>query len=329
MNIAIIGCGLIGTKRIHNLDPDDKVVVVCDTSEVVVKKFATQLSTGFTTNWKDAVVRPDVDAVIIATTHNKLAEITLDSLKNGKHVLVEKPAGKNAEDLEPILQEYSKFKDFKHHPIIKVGFNHRFHPALQKAKEIFDSGVTGELMFIRGRYGHGGRIGYDKEWRAKPEISGGGELLDQGMHLIDLSRWFMGDIQKVIGIAKTYYWDMQVDDNAFLLLENAHGKIAQLHVTWTEWKNLFSFEIYTQYTKLHIEGLGGSYGVERLSIYQMKPEMGPPDTVIYEYPGSDVSWKAEWKNFKESVLDSKKICGDIYDAYEGLKVVKEVYSQKK
>ena len=142
-------------------------------------------------------------------------------------------------------------------------------------------------MFIRGRYGHGGRIGYDREWRADPTLSGGGELIDQGVHLIDLSRWFLGDFAHVDGAAHTYFWDMPVDDNAFLRLTTAAGQVALLHVSCTEWKNLFSLRDLRPHGKLQIDGLGGSYGIERLTHYRMLPEMGPPETTIWEYPQGD------------------------------------------
>ena len=106
---------------------------------------------------------------------------------------------------------------------MRVGYNHRFHPALRKAREIVDSGASGPLMFLRGRYGHGGRKGYDREWRADPKLSGGGELIDQGVHLIDLASWFLGEFPTVEGHAATYFWDMKVDDNAFLSLRTAGG----------------------------------------------------------------------------------------------------------
>ena len=120
-------------------------------------------------------------------------------------------------------------------------------------------------MFVRARYGHGGRVGYEKEWRARPEMSGGGELIDQGVHLIDLARWFVGaEFAQVEGKAVTLFWDMPVDDNAFMTLTTASGQVAHLHVSCTEWKNMFSFEIYARHAKLQIDGIGGSYGVERL-----------------------------------------------------------------
>ncbi len=177
--------------------------------------------------------------------------------------------------------------------LVRAGYNHRFHPALQQARRIFESGALGPLMFIRGRYGHGGRVGYDREWRADPKVSGGGELMDQGVHLIDLAGWFLGEWTSIEGHAATYYWDMPVDDNAFLQLRNANGNVAWLQVSCTEWKNLFSLEIYGKNAKLHVEGLGGSYGTERLYYYRMLPEMGPPETLIYEFPRNDGSWAAE------------------------------------
>ena len=182
--------------------------------------------------------RDDIDAVFIATTHDHLAPIALEAAAAGKHVLIEKPGARRAGELDAVAEAARRTG-----ALVRIGFNHRYHRAFRKAREIFESGALGEMMFIRGRYGHGGRPGYDREWRADPELSGGGELIDQGAHLIDLSRWFLGDFPSVRGRARTYFWDMPVEDNGFLLLETARGQVAFLHASWTEWKNLFSFEI--------------------------------------------------------------------------------------
>ena len=192
----------------------------------------------------------------------------------------------------------------------------------------------GELMFIRARYGHGGRVGYDKEWRADPKRAGGGELMDQGVHLIDLAGWFLGALQIVNGHVATYVWDMPVDDNAFLDLQTAKGQTAWLHASCTEWKNLFSFEIYGRHAKLHIEGLGGSYGVEKLYHYQMKPEMGIPDTKVYEFPGPDESWKNEMSEFEKDIKKAEsgkrkaetKTSG-LAEARAALKIVEGIYKK--
>jgi predicted dehydrogenase len=211
--------------------------------------------------------------------------------------------------------------------VVKVGFNHRFHPALLKAREIVDSGVLGPLMFVRGRYGHGGRLGMEKEWRGNPQRSGGGEMLDQGVHLVDLARWFLGDFPHVSGYAGTFFWDWPVDDNGFCLLRTATKQVAWLHASCTEWKNLFSLEIYGKHGKLAVDGLGGSYGIERLAHYRMLPEMGPPETTIWEYPGEDRSWHAEWDHFAACVRERCMPCGNLDDALAALVVIRKLYEQ--
>ena len=208
---------------------------------------------------------------------------------------------------------------------MRVGFNHRYHRALRRARELVDAGAIGELMFVRGLYGHGGRIDYHQEWRADPKRSGGGELIDQGPHLIDLARWFLGDITTIQGFADTFYWNMPVDDNAFLLLRTNNGKAAMLHVSCSEWKNTFSFEIYGKLGKLHITGLGGSYGVERLAFYRMRPEMGPPETVIWEYPVADDSWNVEFAEFIRDIRDRRAPDPGLRDAIAALRVIEQVY----
>jgi predicted dehydrogenase len=235
---------------------------------------------------------------------------------------VEKPAARQVDELRSLLP-----LAIKKGVLIRVGFNHRYHRAFLNARKIIDEGSLGPLMFIRARYCHGGRIGYDTEWRSKPELSGGGELIDQGVHLIDLARWFLGDFQEVGGYAKTYYWNMPVDDNAFLLLKTKLNQVAFLHASCTEWKNTFSFEIYGRDGKLHIEGLGGSYGVERLPWYKMLPEMGPPETTIWEYPMGDNSWDVEMAEFLEDIRLNRSPSPGLHDAVAALEIVDKIYKE--
>jgi predicted dehydrogenase len=232
------------------------------------------------------------------------------------------PSARNARELEPVMAAAAT-----HGVQVRVGFNHRYHRAMRKAKQIVGSGALGELMFLRARYGHGARVGYDREWRANPELSGGGELIDQGPHLIDLSRWFLGEITEVQGFAHTYYWDMPVDDNAFLMLRTAAQQTAFLHVSCTEWKNLFSMEIYGRQGKLEVAGLGGSYGVERLTHYHMLPEMGPPDTTVWEYPMADDSWAVEMAEFYEDIHLGRPPAAGLGEAFEALKVIGKIYRE--
>jgi predicted dehydrogenase len=321
MRFAIAGCGLIGQKRLKTLSGRHSLVVATDPVPGRAERLASQVSGARAeADWHRAVAAPDVDVVIVATTNDALAPVTIAALQAGKHVIVEKPAARSLAELEPVIA-----KARESGKTVQVGFNHRFHPAFRKACEIFDTGALGEMMFIRARYGHGGRVGYDREWRANPQLSGGGELLDQGVHLIDLSRWFLGDFASVDGFAHTYYWDMPVDDNGFLILRTAGSQCAFLHASCSEWKNLFSFEIYGRKAKLHIEGLGGSYGVERLYYYAMKPEMGPPDTTIWEYPGDDRSWQHELDMFVNSIEGTGPPGPGLEDAAAALRIVEQVY----
>jgi predicted dehydrogenase len=322
MRVAIVGCGLIGQKRAKALGRDAELVVVADTNPARARQLAGQFPGCVACEqWRDAVARPDVDLVIVSTTNDSLAVVTREAVEHKKHVLVEKPAGRSPAELAPVLEAARRAG-----VVVKVGFNHRFHPAFVKARELFDAGAVGPLLYVRGRYGHGGRLGYDREWRADPKVAGGGELLDQGVHLIDLARWFAGDFVSVGGHVATWYWDMPVEDNGFLMLRTAAGQLAWLHASCTEWKNLFSFEVFGRDGKLQVDGLGGSYGVERLSWYRMLPQMGPPETTIWEYPGPDNSWEAEFRHLLDCIARGARPQGGLEDALAALTVVERAYA---
>ncbi|HTJ93362.1 MAG TPA: Gfo/Idh/MocA family oxidoreductase [Pararobbsia sp.] len=320
--IGIIGCGLIGQKRAKALGADGKLVACADIDVARATNLAKSAGAKACADWRELLAMPEVQIVVIATLHDSLAELTHAAVEAGKHVLVEKPAARSAQELEPVMRA-AKERGVQ----VRVGFNHRYHRALLKAKEIADSGVLGDLMFIRARYGHGARIGYDKEWRADPKLSGGGELIDQGPHLIDLSRLFLGDFSETQGFAHTYYWDMPVDDNGFMILKTPAKQVAFLHASCTEWKNLFSMEIYGKLGKLDISGLGGSYGVERLTYYKMLPEMGPPETTSWEYPMGDNSWLVEMIEFYEDIRLSRTPAAGLADAYAALKIIEQIYRE--
>lgn len=323
VGVAIVGCGLIGQKRARAL-PGGRVQICADVSENRAAALAAQIGPGClaTADWRAAVAHPGVEVVIVATTNDALAPVTRAALEAGRHVLVEKPAALDVRELDSVRHAAARANR-----VVRVGFNHRYHPALQQARALLDEGALGSLMFLRARYGHGGRVGYDREWRADPARSGGGELIDQGVHVIDLARWILGDFSQVSGFAHTYFWQMPVDDNAFMTLRTAANQVAFLHVSCTEWKNLFSMEVYGRTGKLHVEGLGGSYGVERLTWYRMLPEMGPPETQAWEYPRGDRSWAIEFERLLEDIRLGRTPDAGLDDARATLMVVEEVYRQ--
>jgi predicted dehydrogenase len=185
-------------------------------------------------------------------------------------------------------------------------------------------------MFMRARYGHGGRLGYDREWRADAAVSGGGELIDQGMHLVDLSNALHGELPLHGALVHTDYWDMDVDDNAVVTL-SAPGRgtpWTAFHVSCSEWKNLFDLEIYCREAKWHVSGLAGSYGPQVLRIFRMKPEMGPPDVEEVAAPPTDDSWAREWRYFRDAIEAGDphvRLDGGLADARYAHEIVQQIY----
>ena len=318
MRVGIVGCGLIGQKRAAAMSGDE-ITMVCDTDPERARSLAARVGARAVDDWHRAV-EGERDAVVVATSHDSLAPVALAAVEAGKRVLVEKPAARSLEELLPV-RDAARRRGIA----VKAGYNHRFHPGLMAAKKIVDGGGLGPLYYVRARYGHGGRKGYEKEWRCNHAVSGGGELIDQGAHLIDLSRWFLGDLKLEYAATPTFFWDMDVEDNCFLALRGQHGEMAWLHATWTEWKNTFSFEITGRDGKLTIEGLGGSYGNERLTFHQMLPQMGPPETTIWEYPPSDSSWASEFAAFKADQAGALGHIADVEDACAVLGVIAAAY----
>lgn len=322
LSYVIVGCGLIGRKRAAALKPG-QLRYACDLDAPRAAELA-KLYPGAAaiTDYTQALADPAVHAVIVATLNGALAPVALAAARAGKHVLVEKPGALNAAQLRGVraAAENSGVK-------VRLGYNHRFHPALQKARELADAGVLGSMMFVRGRYGHGGRKGYDREWRADPALSGGGELIDQGVHLIDLAHWFLGEIATVDGHATTSFWDMKVDDNAFLSLRTAGGQTAWLHASCTEWKNLFSLELYGRNAKIAIDGLGGSYGQERCTYYKMLPQMGPPEITVWDYPAGDGSWALELAAFEEDIRTGRAPSPGLPEGIRILEIVEQIYTK--
>jgi predicted dehydrogenase len=326
MKIGIVGCGLIGHRRaLVAHQAGDELCLVADLNQEAAAKTASIQQTEWTQDWQAVTGYPEIDAVVVATVNKSLLPIARAALQSGKHVLCEKPLGRNAWEAKEMVDTAQKANR-----VLKVGFNHRHHPALGQAQEMARSGKIGPLMSIRAAYGHGGRPGYDQEWRGDPELAGGGELLDQGVHVIDLCRWFMGDFVQVSGMLGTWFWQVApLEDNGFALLRTAQGQVAQIHTSWTQWKNLFRFEIFGRDGFLLINGLGGSYGVETLTLGKRRPESGPPLMETWEFPGPDISWQAEWEEFKKAIQEGRQPLGNGHDGYQAARVIDAIYESSK
>lgn len=373
--VGIVGCGLVGNKR-GRVIKEDPFSRLCCAADLIISNAESLLKDYSDGNgrvyqdWQEMLAREKVDAIIVATPNKSLKEVTLNAIQRNIHVLCEKPLGRNlGESVEMV--EAAKGKNV----ILKTGFNHRHHPAISKAHELIKRGDLGEIYYAKCVYGHGGRPGYEKEWRANKDICGGGELLDQGVHVVDLFRWFIGDFEETFGIISTYYWDMKVEDNAFALFKTARGQTASMHTSWTQWKNRFTFEIHGEAGYLIVEGLGGNYGTETLRIGRRKKvnsyklfvdkdgkdvnndELlvnkgkrsqdvsdqkitnnlitnnvcsryagGTPDEEIVEFPGPDISWQKEWKEFTAAIVENREPLGNGLDGLEANRMIEAIYA---
>ena len=326
--VAIIGCGLIGKKRARALTEHDELVACCDVNKSIAESFSKEFECQTFTDYKKLFAQINCDIAIIAVVNKFAKEIVIEALKNGIHVLAEKPLGRNAQEAQDMIDAQKQYeKAFNKKLIFKVGFNHRFHPAIWKAKQLLDENKIGKPFIIRGHYGHGGRAGMEKEWRASKDLCGGGELLDQGVHVIDLSRWFAGNIKTVSGKIKTKFWNMDVEDNAFIHMESESDCDIHFHVSWTNWKNSFLFEVFCTSGYLKISGLGGHYGQETLEYGIRKPEGGKPDIQTFKFDEKDISWDHEWLELKSAITQNREPIGNAVDGLCANKVVGVLYKQ--
>jgi predicted dehydrogenase len=320
---GLVGCGVIGERRAQALPEGVQLVACFDPNLARAEKISQMTGARIAGSALELIEKDKVDAVILAGVNSVISEGIALFSKAGIPVLAEKPAARSFNDLHRAQKESRA--------PIKIGFNHRFHPAYQELRRQLHANLQSDpIMIIRAQYGNGARLGFEKEWRANPEISGGGELLDQGVHVIDLALGLVPDLKLVTGYAKTHYWDMPVDDNGWGILNSAStGATFSFHVSACEWKNEFRFEVYTRKTKYQWLGLGRSYGPEKLIIHRMTPEMGPPKTEELSFPSEDRSWLDENTHFAMAIKNKSKLDGDVQDGMNALKVVEDIYKSSK
>ncbi len=321
--VVLIGCGLMGRKRALAIarHARSELMLSCDVNGHSARKMAALFGGGWTTNWKKAVCSQNSNIVVISTPNAMLYPIARKALMNGKAVFLEKPM---AARLRHALELKSLAKKFQ--LPLRVGYNHRYHPALQRARYLVRQGSIGRILNLRALYGHGGRPGYNKEWRCDVRVSGGGEMLDQGVHLLDLAQWFCGRPHAVYGQTQRAVWQAKgIEDNAFALLKYPNQVNALIHCSWTQWKNLFHFEIFGDQGSILIQGLGGSYGPEKLILTGRAQRGGVPVQREFKFLGADVSWDKEWNDFVNKLGDKQRNMEQLEDAAHVFKTVEAIY----
>lgn len=233
MRVGLIGCGEIGSLRAAALTslPSYRLSAVSDVDQDRGRAFSARYKAAVEADWRSLVRRLDLDAVIISTPPHLHAEMCVEALESGKHVLCEKPLARLPEECRRIVDAAEKSGCF-----VATGFNYRFYPSIEKARSILDSGLIGELDHIRGYTGYSAKD-HNHSWLHDVEIMGGGALRDNGIHLIDLVCYFLGDVEEVKGFASGAVWGFKgCEDNGFALLRNRAGKVASLQASWTEWR---------------------------------------------------------------------------------------------
>jgi predicted dehydrogenase len=329
LRVGIIGFGKMGRIRqavLHGIE-GVRVTAICDPI------FSTQMEPEddlLQTDDYRSLLRQDVDAVFVSTPNNITADIAVASLNSGKHTFCEKPPGRNLSETQAILAASKLRPDLK----LKFGFNHRYHGSVIQAHSMIKSGHLGNLLWMRGVYGKSGGIGFDQSWRSNREKAGGGILLDQGIHMLDLFRLFAGEFEHCDSFVVNSFWPIEMEDNVFALLRNSENIVATLHSTATHWKHTFLLDIGLAEGHLTLDGIlsgTGSYGPETLVITRRQFEdetfaLGKPRQEVV-YFDTDSSWEAEIKEFIDCITSDKPVeVGTAEDAWKTMELVFRIYA---
>lgn len=326
LKVGIAGYGVVGIRRRKYIDlhPNLKTVAVCD-----IKFKDTDITEDHGakvyTNYKD-LLKEDLDVLFVCLTNDIAAEVTMAGLKKGLHVFCEKPPGRDLKDIYDVIQVEKEMPDLK----LMYGFNHRYHDSVKKAFEIVKTKELGKIINIRGVYGKSKIISFQSDWRTKRDIAGGGILLDQGIHMVDLIRMFVGDFEKIHSFVDNSFWNHDVEDNAYALMKTKSGIVAFLHSTATQWRHRFNLEISLEKGSIILSGIlsgSKSYGAETITVAYAKHEDqgGDPLEITTRY-NEDNSWRDEVEYFANCIVKNHKIAqGSSEEAYKTMELVYRIY----
>lgn len=316
----------MGQIRRRGIDAHEnsKVISIYDLDDITVDTY-------LAINADDIIHSEDIDAIFICTANYLNKELTIKALEAGKHVFCEKPPAFNAKDVEEI-----RLAEAKSGKILMYGFNHRHHDSIQHMKRLIDSEEYGKVLWMRGRYGKSVDKTFFDTWRARKELAGGGILLDQGIHMLDLFMYLGGDFDEVQAIVSNLYWKLDVEDNVFAIYSNTQtGMMASLHSTMTQWRHLFSLEIFLEKGYLVLNGLKtstGTYGDEKLTIALNRtaaPAATWEDEEHFTYR-TDSSFKSEINHFFNAIIENRPIeIGNSEDALNLMKLIDKTYERGK
>ena len=324
LNIGIIGYGKMGQIRAHSIEHSGKAKV-----KSIYEKNALPKGIGYilTENADQIINNPDIDAVFICTPNYLNQRLTIQALEAGKHVFCEKPPAFNSREVEEIIQVEKKSGKK-----LMYGFNHRHHESIRHMKKLIDSKEYGKVLWMRGRYGKSVDKSFFDTWRAKKDLAGGGILLDQGIHMLDLFIMFGGEYDSVHAEVSNLYWNLEIEDNVFAIYKNTKtGVVASLHSTMTQWRHLFSLEVFLEKGYLVLNGLktsSGTYGDEILSIAKNRTTAPAATWQDEEHITfhTDNSWNSEVNHFLKAIENDSPIkVGNSAYALSVMKLIDKTY----
>jgi len=326
LKVGIIGYGHMGKIRHQAIDEVGGAEVIA----ISEPTFGSEYESIPNLTHEEIIQNSEIDCIVICTPNFLNKELTINSLNAGKHVFCEKPPCFTSKDMGEIIEA-----EQRSNKKLMYGFNHRHHDSIIRMKELIESKEYGRVLWMRGRYGKSVTSDYYNEWRAKKELAGGGILIDQGIHMLDLFLYLGGDFDKVKAEISNLYWNLEVEDNAFVILKNSeNGMVANLHSTMSQWRHLFSLEIFMEKGYMVLNGLitsSMSYGEEVLSIAKNRstaPAATWKDEVKTQYLNNN-SWRYEMEHFLNSIEKNQPVTiGNSIDALKLMRIIDKIYEQK-
>lgn len=324
LRVGIAGYGVVGQRRRQVIDrhPGLRTTAVCD------RKFEGEGS--FPDGVKyyrdpSALLEQPLDILFVCLTNDVAPDVTIAGLEKKLHVFCEKPPGRDLNDIARVIACERR------HPTVKLkyGFNHRYHDSVRDALNLVRTGDLGPIVNLRGVYGKSAIINFESDWRTRRAVAGGGILLDQGIHMVDLLRLFAGEFEEVHSFVSNGFWNHDVEDNAYALMRTRDGVIAMLHSTATEWRHRFRLEITLAGGTVVLSGLltgSKSYGAETMSIARRtNNDRGDPREEITRYD-CDPSWANEVSDFADAVLTNRAVVdGSSAEAFKTMELVYRIY----
>ena len=353
LRVGVIGYGVVGQRRRFFIDrnPHLETVAVCDvrfnkdgtmidgsnfnyTYDILENQSKVKPSSGLTddgfqyyNNYQEMIAESELDILFVSVPNYLAPEATIAGLETGLHVFCEKPPGRTVEDIKRVIEVEKKYPQLK----LKYGFNHRYHGSVKKAKKIIDSKQFGDIINFRGVYGKSSIVPFIDQWRSKKKYSGGGILLDQGIHMLDMFRYFCGDFEEVKSFVSNNYWGHDVEDNAYAIMRDKQGRVALIHSSATQWQHSFRLEITFKEGFLELSGIlsgSKSYGQEKLLVVPKQEESvnGSLSGNMTQFL-EDNSWEDEIDEFADIIINDKPVVqGSSYDALKVMELVYKIYN---